>query len=146
LAALDSSSSDGFSFGIPLRDNPRIFFATIEIVLNHQLAFKPGVDCLIWQAYSPVFFVLGGMKMAPSHRFGVFVVLGALKVVVAIVNICNIVSFTNNGGEWERLDPILNSPLWWNAVVYLLCIVLLVILSVYMAGKWRGKRQAISSK
>lgn len=65
--------------------------------------------------------------MAPSHRFGAFVVLGGLKIAVAIVNIYNIVSFTNGGGEWDTLDPILNSPLWWNAPVYILCILLLVI-------------------
>jgi hypothetical protein len=125
---------------------PRILFATIEIAINHQLTFKPGVDCLIWQAYSPVFFVIGGMKMAPSHRFGVFVVLGGLKITVAIVNMYNIVSFTNGGGEWDRLDPILNSPLWWNAPVYILCILLLVIFGVYLAAKSPGKQEVISSK
>jgi hypothetical protein len=58
---------------------PRILFATIEIAINRQLTFKPGVDYLIWQAYSPIFFVIGGMKMAPSHRFGVFVILGGAE-------------------------------------------------------------------
>jgi hypothetical protein len=125
---------------------PRILFATIEIAINHQLTFKPGVDCLIWQAYSPVFFVIGGMKIAPSHRFGVFMVLGGLKIAVAIVNMYNIVSFTNGGGEWDRLDPILNSPLWWNAPVYILCILLLVIFGVYLAAKSPGKQEVISSK
>jgi hypothetical protein len=118
-------------------------FATIEIAINHQLAFKPGVDCLIWQAYSPIFFVIGGMRMAPSHRFGVFAALGGLKVAVAIVNIHNIVSFTNGGGEWGVLDPILNSPLWWNVSVYMLCIVLLVVFGVYLAAKSLGKQMAI---
>ena len=125
---------------------PRILFATIEIAMNHQLTFKPGVDCLIWQAYSPIFFVIGGMKMAPSHRFGVFVALGGLKIAVAILNIYNIISFTNGGGEWDRLDPILNSPLWWNALVYMLCIVLLVIFGVYLAAKSHGKQELIPSK
>jgi hypothetical protein len=118
---------------------PRLLFATIEIAINHQLTFKPGVDCLIWQAYAPVFFVIGGMKMAPSHKFGVFVILAGLKIAVAIVNIYNIISFTNNGGEWDRLDPILNSPLWWNAPVYVLCIVLLLIFGVYLAAKSPGR-------
>ena len=125
---------------------PRILFATIEIAMNHQLTFKPGVDCLIWQAYSPIFFVIGGMKMAPSHRFGVFVALGGLKIAVAILNIYNIISFTNGGGEWDRLDPILNSPLWWNALVYMLCIVLLVIFGVYLAAKSHGKQEVIPFK
>jgi hypothetical protein len=119
---------------------PRILFATIEIAINHQLTFKPGVDCLIWQAYSPIFFVIGGMKMAPSHRFGVFVTLGGLKIAVAVVNLYNIVRFTNGGGEWDRLDPILNSPLWWNAPVYMLCTVLLTVFGVYLAVKSSGKR------
>ena len=42
---------------------PRLLFATIEIAINHHLTFRPGVDCLIWQAYAPIFFVIGGMKM-----------------------------------------------------------------------------------
>jgi len=125
---------------------PRILFATIEIAINYQLTFKPGVDCLIWQAYSPVFFIIGGMKMAPSHRFGVFATLGGLKIAVAIVNLYNIVGFINGGGEWDRLDPILNSPLWWNALVYMLCIVLLVIFGVYLAAKSPGKQEVIPSK
>jgi hypothetical protein len=123
---------------------PRILFATIEVAINHHLTFRPGVDCLIWQAYSPIFFVIGGMKMAPSHRFSVFVALGGLKVGVAILNIYNVVSFTNSGGEWDRLDPILNSPLWWNVPVYLLCIVLLVIIGVYLAAE--SKLSQVSKK
>jgi len=121
----------------------QILFATIEIAINHQLTFKPGVDCLIWQAYSPIFFVIGGMRMAPSHRFSVFVTLGGIKIAVAIVNLYNVVSFTNGGGEWDSMDPTLNSPLWWNAPVYMLCIVLLVIFGVYLAAKSLGKREAI---
>lgn len=124
---------------------PRILFATIEIAVNHQLTFKPGVDYLIWQAYSPVFFAIGGMKMAPLHRFGVFVTLAGLKIAVAIVSLYNIVSFTNGGGEWDRLDPILNSPLWWNAPVHMLCIVLLVIFGVYLAAKSPRKQEIIPS-
>lgn len=125
---------------------PRILFATIEIAVNHHLTFKPGVDYLIWQAYSPIFFVIGGMKMAPSHRFGVFVALGGLKIAVAILNIYYIVSFTNVGGEWDRLDPTLNSPLWWNVPVSVLCIVLLVIFGVYLAARSPRNQAVIPSK
>lgn len=146
MAALGPGSSDGFSCGIHLRDNPTDIVAIIEIAINHQLTFKPGVDCLIWQAYSPVFFVIGGTKMAPSHRFGVFVALGGLKIAVAIINIYNIVSFTNSGGEWDRLDPTLNSPLWWNAAVYILCIVLLLIFGVCLAAKSLRKQEVTSSE
>jgi Na+-driven multidrug efflux pump len=63
-----------------------------------------------------------------------------------MINMYNIVSFTYGGGEWDRLDPILNSPLWWNASVYILCILLLVIFCVYLAAKSPGKQEVISSK
>ena len=118
----------------------QILFVAIEVTINHHLTFKPGFECLTWQAFSPIFFVIGGMKMAPSQRFGVFVALGGLKVTVAIINIYNIVNFTNCGGEWDRLDPILKSPLWWNAPVYVLCIFLLLVFGVYFAARLpRGK-------
>ena len=46
----------------------QILFATIEVATNHHLTFKPGFEYLTWQAYSPIFFVTGGLKLAPSHR------------------------------------------------------------------------------
>jgi len=65
---------------------------------------------------------------------------------VAVSNIYNIISFTNGGGEWDRLDPILNSPLWWNAPVYVLCIVLLIILACILAAKSPGSVNLVSTK
>src|SRR5437879_4780256 len=43
----------GFLVGYVSETIPRILFAAIEIAINHHLTFRPGVDCLIWQAYSP---------------------------------------------------------------------------------------------
>ena len=118
---------------------PRLLFATIEIIINHHLTFKPGFNCLTWQAYSPIFFVIGGMLMAPSHRVAVLLTLDALKIAVAIFNLHTTLSFINRGGRWERLDPILNSPLWWNASVYVLCIILLILTGIYFVARERKK-------
>ena len=125
---------------------PRLLFAAIEITINHHLTFEPGFACLVWQAYYPLFFVVGGMKMAPAHRFGVFVALGGLKIAVAIFNFCTILNFVNQGGEWDRLSPLISSPLWWDASVYVLCTVLLVALGVYSAARLPRKNTSLDQK
>jgi hypothetical protein len=124
---------------------PRILFAIIEIAINHQLTFRPGVDCLIWQAYSPIFFVTGGMKIAPSHRFGVFIMLAGMKISVSIMNIYNVISFTSGGGGWDRLDPILDSPLWWNVSVYVLSVVILISYGSYLGSRSINRQIAAQS-
>jgi hypothetical protein len=48
---------------------PRILFALLEIVVNHKLLFRPGFDFLIWQLWAPLFFVAGGVQMAPRFKF-----------------------------------------------------------------------------
>ena len=117
---------------------PRFLFSLIEITVNHELTFRPGFDSLTWQAYSPLFFVIGGIMMAPSYKFGTFIALGGLKITVAAVNLYNVLEFTKDGLDWSRLDPITRSPLWWNVPVYILCICLLVALGVFM---WRFESQ-----
>ncbi|MDD2715176.1 MAG: hypothetical protein PHW04_04705 [Candidatus Wallbacteria bacterium] len=117
---------------------PRLIFTIIEVVINHQLTFKPGFDYLTWQAYAPIFFIIGGLKIAPSHSSRVFAALGGLKITMAIINIYTIIKFINGGGEWDRLDPVCNSPLWWNAPVCMLCIFLLIVFGVCFAAKSLG--------
>jgi hypothetical protein len=121
---------------------PRFLFSLIEITINHELTFRPGFDSLTWQAYAPLFFVIGGILMAPSYRFGTFIALGGLKITVAALNLYNVLDFTKDGLGWSRRDPITKSPLWWNVPVYILCICLLVGLGVFMAlrkPQGRGK-------
>jgi len=109
----------------------QILFASYEIFINHKLTFKPGFEVLTWQALSPIFFVVGGMIMAPSRKIHVVLVLGGVKLAVAIVNIMNIMNFIKIGGEWTRVDPILGSPLWWNINVYVIGLISIICVTVF---------------
>ncbi len=42
---------------------PRFFFAAFELIVNHHLLFKPGVDSLVWQLWDPLLFVASGVSM-----------------------------------------------------------------------------------
>jgi len=97
-------------------------FRTVEVIENHHLTFKPGVDYLIWQWWEAFVFVVAGVRMAPRHRFRTFLVVGGIKIGVAIVNTFNDVQFVASGGSWNDLSTIVHSPLWWNSVVHILCI------------------------
>ena len=119
---------------------PRLLFALIEIAVNHQLLFRPGVDSVIWQFWSPLFFVAMAVILAPHHKFATFIVIGGLKIAVAVANIVQVVQFVGNGGSWDRVDPITSSPLWWNAFVYCSCILLFVVVGVLLAREQHGKR------
>lgn len=126
----------------------QIIFGFIEIALNHELTIKPGFECLTWQGFSPIYFTIGGTKMAPSKKIWVLGFLASFKVFVAAINIKTIITFINNGGEWTGLDPILGSPLWWNLQVYILCIMLLIIIggiSLYETKYNRGQKLLINS-
>jgi hypothetical protein len=117
---------------------PRFLFSPIEIAVNHRLTFRPGFDSLTWQAYAPLFFIIAGVEMAPSYKFSTFIVLGGLKITVAAVNLYTVLDFANDSLSWSRRDPITESPLWWNAPVFILCICLIVGLGVLM---WRCESQ-----
>ena len=36
---------------------------------------------------------------------------------IELLNIYSVIHFITEGGQWSKLDPTLNSPLWWNATV-----------------------------
>jgi len=108
-------------------------FRTIEVIENHHLTFKPGVDYLIWQWWEAFVFVLAGVQMAPRHRFRTFLVVGGIKIAVAIVNSFNDVQFVASGGSWNHLSPIVHSPLWWNSVVHGLCILTILAFGFLLA-------------
>jgi len=112
---------------------PRLLFSVMEIVLNHELLFRPGFDALVWQLWAPLFFVAGGLQIAPAHKFVVFLLVGGLKIAVATTNLVRDLQFVRGNGPWSAADPITNSPLWWNAIVYPLCIALLSTLGYLLA-------------
>ena len=112
---------------------PRFLFAIYEISINHTLTFKPGFDSLVWAAYAPLFFVIGGILMAPSHKFATLFILGGFKIFVALFNLYNIIAFTRSGSGWSLRDPLTNSPLWWNAPVYVIGISLIMVFGAFMA-------------
>src|SRR5207253_2342686 len=101
---------------------PRFVFGIGEVVVNHHLLFKPGVDSLIWQLWAPLLFVASGVLIAPRYKFSTFIVVGGLKAAAAGMNLVADIAFVGRGGSWEALDPVTNSPIWWNSVVYLLCL------------------------
>jgi hypothetical protein len=113
---------------------PRLIFSLGEVLINRQVLFRPGFDSLVWQLWSPLVFVIGGALMAPHHRFATSMVLGGFKAAVAAINLYTVAAFILNGGQWSAVDPILSSPLWWNAVVYIAC---LVILTLFAFAFWR---------
>lgn len=109
---------------------PRVLFSIVEISVNHHLLFRPGFDIVIWQLFAPIFFVLAGLQVAPARQLAVFFALAGLKAAVAVINLTTILRFTSGGGGWDQLDPMLGSPLWWNAIVYVVTVLLLVTLGV----------------
>jgi hypothetical protein len=116
---------------------PRLVFATGEILVNHNLLFKPGVDELIWAFWAPLLFVAGGVTMAPKYKFSTFIMVGGLKLVVAVRDLVMSLIFVSHGGSWESLDQDTNSPLWWNSIAYILCIIALLTFGWLLASQSR---------
>ena len=56
---------------------PRLLFTLVELAANHHLLFRPGFDYLVWQVWSPLFFVMFGSMVAPDSRRA-FLLLGGL--------------------------------------------------------------------
>ncbi len=129
-----------FLVGLVAETTARIAFAGIELVANHELLFRPGVDSLVWQLWAPLFFVAGGLQLAPSHHVSVFVALAGFKVVVAASNLATVLGFTQRGGAWSTLDPVTRAPLWWNATMYIACILVLVAAGVYLIREDQSRR------
>lgn len=115
----------------------RLLLAAIEIGVNHRLLVEPGVDEVIVQLLAPLWFVAFGLEMAPTHKALAFTIVGGFKVTVAAVNLVTIARFVIQGGAWQALDPDLQSPLWWNAIINLSCLTMLVALGVSLV---RGSR------
>ncbi len=118
------------AFGLLAEVVPRLAFTIIEISVNHHLLYRPGFDSLVWQFFAPFFFVLGGLRVTPSHRVATFFVLAGTKGVVALINLKTVLSFINSGGAWAQVDPTTASPLWWNATVCILFMVALAFVGV----------------
>lgn len=116
---------------------PRLIFSVGEILLNREVLFRPGFDSLVWQLWSPFLFVMGGVLMAPHYRLATAAVLGSFKAVVAVVNIVTVVGYVRGGGEWSALDPLLGSPLWWNAACYAACV---AVLASFVLLLWKRTR------
>ena len=123
---------------------PRLLFSLVEVVINHKLTFRPGFDSLVWQGYAPLVFVAFGIQLAPSSRFTTFIIIGGIKIIVALANLVTVFNFTNGGGSWNALDPITNSPLWWNAMIYLLCLTLLFAFGFLLAKQSIAQRNVRS--
>ena len=77
-----------------------MLFALMEIIVNHKLLFRPGFDFVIWQLWAPLFFVAGGVQMAPRRKFPAFLVVGGLKIAVATTNLARDLRFVHDGGRW----------------------------------------------
>jgi hypothetical protein len=116
-------------------------FRTVEVIENHHLTFKPGVDYLIWQWWEAFVFVVAGVQMAPLHRFRTFLLVGGIKIAVAIVNTLNDARFVASGGSWNALSPIVHSPLWWDSVVHIMSI-LTVSAFGFVLAKYPPRRLA----
>src|SRR5216683_4009584 len=117
-----------------------MLFALLEISVNHELLFRPGFDFLIWQLWAPLLFVAGGVQMAPKLKLGAFLVVGGLKIGVATTNFARDLWFVHGGGLWSAVDPTTNSPVWWNAIVYTLCIASRSTLGFTLAKQAMRKR------
>ncbi len=118
---------------------PRMLFALMEIIVNHELLFRPGFDFLIWQLWGPLLFVAGGVQMAPRLKFVAFLVVGGLKIGVATTNFVRDLSFVHGGGPWSAVDPMTNSPVWWNAIVYTVCIASISAFGFFLAKQAMAK-------
>jgi hypothetical protein len=131
-----------FLMGFAAEVVSRLLFAAGEIVSNHELLFRPGVDSLIWQVWAPLLFVAGGLQLAPSRQVLVFLLLGGIRMVVALVNLAVVLNFVHHGGPWSALDPVTRSPIWWNASMYVLCILLLASLGIFLVNQKRARAMA----
>jgi len=119
---------------------PRVIFSALELIVNHRLLFKPGVDSLVWQFWAPLFFVTSGVSMAPRFKFLTFIGVGGLKVAVAAMNLTTNLNFIKRGGSWDALDPTTNSPIWWNSIVCVGSIVVLAAFGVVLARQGRAEK------
>ena len=125
---------------------PRLVFAAGELIVNHHLLFKPGVDSVAWQLWAPLLFVVAGVSVAPTYKVLTFMLLGGFKAAVAAVNLINVLTFIGGGGSWTALDPVTGAPLWWNSIVYSACIaVLLAVVWILARQKWVARHEPFTS-
>ncbi len=103
------------------------FIAIFEVFQNHTLAVRPFLDTVIWQAWGPVWFVVLGSMVAPRYRFRTAVVLAFLKSCVALWNTRGLAQYVSRGGSWTDAAPLTHAPNWWEQVVYLAVLPLLVL-------------------
>lgn len=129
-----------FASGLLAEVVPRMLFALMEIIVNHELLFRPGFDFVIWQLWAPLFFVAGGVQMAPRLKFPAFVVVGGFKIAIAGTNFYRDLASVLHGTPWGAVEPITSSPIWWNAIVYALCIASLIALGFFLARHSKEQR------
>jgi len=135
-----------FLMGLVAEMLPRLLFSLTEISVNHTLLFRPGFDILVWQGWAPVVFVAAGIQMAPAHKLLTFLVVGGLKIAAAAFNLVQVIQFIDSGGRWTSVDEIVKSPLWWDVVVYVLCLAVLSTLGFFLAKEAlnpRSKRHVV---
>jgi hypothetical protein len=95
---------------------------------------------VIWQLWAPLLFVAFGVQMAPGHRVVTFLLVGGLKIAVAVTNLVQDLSFVHfrRPLDWRRSPhDFLPSGV---AVVTLLCIAILSAFGLLLA------KQAISER
>jgi hypothetical protein len=109
------------------------------IPFSARLLFRPGFEFLIWQLWAPLVFVAGGIQMAPRLKLLAFLVVGGLKIAVATTNVTRDLWFIYGGGAWSSADPITSSPVWWNIIIYFLCIASLSTLGVFLTKQTTRK-------
>lgn len=124
---------------------PRLMFTLLEISINHHLLYRPGFDEATWQAFTPVFFVLGGAAIAPSRQTLTLCTLAAFKVVVAGINLVSVLRFTAGGGNWEEVDAFPGSPFWWNAIVYSAAIISILVLCILRVRLSASERASVGT-
>ena len=134
-----------FAAGFAAESISRVIFSIGEIAVNHHLLFRPGVDMVMWQLWGPLWFVLAGLWVAPSRKFLVFLIVGGIKGIVALINLDSVIRFIAGGGSWTALDPVAQSPTWWNAVIYASCVLLIGTVGVLVYRDARhGARAPLS--
>lgn len=108
----------------------RIFLHTELFVTNSPSGARPFGEELIWQAWAPGWFVYGGSKIAPSHRFGATVALAGFKALIALYNGFVDVRHVLTGGSWSDLNSPTDAPVWWCVCVYATAFVVLALLCI----------------